>query len=274
MSDAGRRFAVGLARAGAGALVFALPMLMTMELWRIGFYIDPLKLALLNLLSVPLLVGVSFFVGLEDTFRWRDDLRDALIAYGIGWLVSAVLLTVFEILTFDARFADDLGRVAVQAPPAALGAMLGRSQLGTRGDEAKEDEQKQRTSYAGELLLMATGALFLAINVAPTQEIILIADKMAVWHVLLLVALSLATMHGFVYAVQFQGTPSLPPGTPFWSAFLRFTVAGYALVLLMSVYMLWTFGRTGGMALGPLIQTAVVLGFPAAVGAAGARLII
>jgi putative integral membrane protein (TIGR02587 family) len=133
-------------------------MLMTMELWRIGFYIDPLKLALLNLASLPLLLALSRVIGFQDTFRWRDDLADAFVAYGLGWLVSAALLTVFGIIDIDASLADNLGKIAVQAPPAALGAMLGRSQLGSERDEEKEERQKQRTSYAGELLLMGTGA--------------------------------------------------------------------------------------------------------------------
>jgi putative integral membrane protein (TIGR02587 family) len=121
---------------------------------------------------------------------------------------------------------------------------------------------------------MAVGAIFLAMNVAPTEEMILISYQMTVWHSVALMALSLLIMHGFVFAVEFQGSHSLPPGTPFWSAFLRFTVVGYAVALLMSVYILWTFGRTDGVALMPLLQSIVVLGFPAAVGAAAARLII
>jgi uncharacterized membrane protein len=37
---------------------------------------------------------------------------------------------------------------------------------------------------------------------------------------------------------------------------------------------LWTFGRLDGVSLQEVLSAAVVLGFPAAVGAAGARLII
>ena len=55
-------------------------------------------------------------------------------------------------------------------------------------------------------------------------------------------------MHAFVYALEFQGTASIPPETPFWSVFLRYTIVGYAVALLMSLYMLWTFGRTEGLA--------------------------
>ena len=121
---------------------------------------------------------------------------------------------------------------------------------------------------------MAAGALFLAFNVAPTEEIILIAHQMTVWHSMALVLASLLIMHAFVYALEFQGTASLPPGTPFWSVFLRFTIVGYAVALLTSLYMLWTFGRTEGLAFHQAISVLVVLGFPAAVGAAAARLIL
>ena len=41
-----RSFLVALARAFAGALIFGLPLLMTMEMWALGFYMEPLRLAL------------------------------------------------------------------------------------------------------------------------------------------------------------------------------------------------------------------------------------
>jgi putative integral membrane protein (TIGR02587 family) len=269
-----RDFAVGLARAFGGALLFALPMLMTMEMWWIGFTVDPLRLALLTVLTLPLLVGLAHFVGFEDTFGWRDDLKDAVIAYGVGWIAAAIALALFAVIGTGMPGASILGKIAIQAPPASIGAMLARSQLGTRSEQREEERKKKRMSYGGELFLMAVGALFLAINVAPTEEMVLIGLQMTAWHSLALLALSLAIIHGFVYALEFQGSPSLPPDTPFWSAFLRFTVVGYALALVISLYILWTFGRVGDTGLTTLLQTLVVLGFPAAIGAAAARLIL
>ncbi|CAN7555305.1 DUF2391 family protein [Phenylobacterium sp. LjRoot225] len=38
----------GLARAVAGALIFSFPLLMTMEMWQLGFYMDRLRLASLR----------------------------------------------------------------------------------------------------------------------------------------------------------------------------------------------------------------------------------
>ncbi|MFO7276098.1 MAG: TIGR02587 family membrane protein [Pseudomonadota bacterium] len=274
ISAARRRFLTGLARAYAGALIFALPMLMTMELWWIGFYADPLRLAVLTAATIPILAGLSSFVGFESTTGWRDDLKDACIAYGIGWTASALILLLFGVITSMTPVETLFGQIAIQAVPAGIGATLARSQLGSRGERQEEERRKEQASYGGELFLMGVGAIFLALNVAPTEEVVLIAHQMTLRHTLALVALSLLIMHGFVFAVEFQGSHSLPPGTPFWSAFLRFTVAGYALALVMSAFILWTFGRAEGVALEPFLQTIVVLGFPAAIGAAAARLIL
>jgi uncharacterized membrane protein len=78
--SANEAFLTGVARAFGGAIIFALPLLMTMEMWWLGFYIDPGRLLLLLVLLIPLLVGLSHFVGFEDTFDWHDDVVDAFVA--------------------------------------------------------------------------------------------------------------------------------------------------------------------------------------------------
>jgi len=264
-------FARNLARAAAGAVIFAFPMLMTMEMWELGFYMDRFRLALFLLLTLPLLFGLSYFSGFEETFCWQDDLIDALTAFGVGFLVSAALLLVFGILTTDQPLSQIVGKIALQAVPASVGAMLARTQLGQQQEE--DEERKRRCSYPGELFLMAAGALFVGFNVAPTEEMILIAYKMTPWHALALAVLSVVLLHLFVYTVGFAGQEN-GGRDGFLRVFLRFTVAGYGVALLVSFYLLWTFERVGGLSLPELVTTMVVLGFPAALGAATARLIV
>lgn len=69
-------YAVGLARAFGGAIIFAFPLLMTMEMWWLGLYMSRFRLVLFLVLSLPLLVGLSYFSGFQKTFRWRDDLME------------------------------------------------------------------------------------------------------------------------------------------------------------------------------------------------------
>src|SRR5690606_34859559 len=64
-SERDRKFRVGLARAFGGAIFFSLPMLMTMELWSLDFYMDRLRLALFMALMVPFLIVLDHYSGFE-----------------------------------------------------------------------------------------------------------------------------------------------------------------------------------------------------------------
>lgn len=271
------RFLVGIARGVAGALLFSIPMLMTMEMWFLGFYMERERLLLLLVLNLPLLIGLSHRIGFEHTATWRESARDAIVAYGMGVLASALILVLLGVITVDMAPREWVGMVAVQAVPASIGALLGRSQLSMRDEEDGEEDEPgdaPETSYATELFMMAVGALFLSLNLAPTEEMILLAHKMTAWHALALLTLSIFLMHGFVYALAFRGSHSLEEGTPGWHAFIRFTLPGYVVALAVSLYALWTFGRLDDLGSAQVILTVVVLSFPAAIGAAAVRLIL
>jgi putative integral membrane protein (TIGR02587 family) len=264
------RFVTGLGRGVAGALFLALPMLMTMEMWHLGFSMARERLFLLLLLDIPLLILLAHRIGFEKTFGWREAIRDAAIAYGIGILTSLVVLTALGLLRGGMPASELSGKVALQSVPASIGAMLGRSQLGHDDDDTGTKE----TSYAGELLLMAAGALFLSLNIAPTDEMMVLAYKMTAGHALAVALISIALMHGFVYAVSFTGGHELSPQTPWWHAFVRFTLPGYVIALAISIFALWIFERLVGSAPVEVALSVIVLGFPAALGAAAARLIL
>jgi putative integral membrane protein (TIGR02587 family) len=112
-------------------------------------------------------------------------------------------------------------------------------------------------------------------NIAATEEMILLAYKMTNWHAVILALGTILAMHTFVYAVEFSGQEEVQPeGSSMWSAFFRYTVVGYAIVLLISFYLLWTFGRVDGTGTTELVKSIIVLSFPGALGAAASRLIL
>lgn len=272
---AGRsRFWIALARAFGGAVIFSLPLAMTAEMWEIGATIPPERLLALLAGSFPLLVGLSYIAGFEDTLNLLDDALDAVVALGIGLAAGALLLWLFGALSPGVPLDEAVGKVALQAVPGAIGALLSRSQLHASGDEARESLRRQEESYGTELFTMVIGALFLALNIAPTEEIQMIAQRLAEWHLLLLMGFSLVAMHGFVYALEFRGSTGAPPGASVLALALRFTVPGYLLALVISLLALWVFGRTQGLSAEPLLAIVLVLGLPAALGAAAARLVL
>ena len=262
-------YARGLARAAAGAVIFGFPMMMTMELWELGFHMDRLRLALFVCAMAAVVFGLSVFAGFRDVNDLFDDVLDAFAAVAVGFGVSAVMLAIFGLLTAEMTMGEWVGKIAVQAGPAAIGAILANKQL--NGPGAVERKREGDAGYVSELFLMGAGALFLALNVAPTEEMVLIGYRMSAWHALGLVALSIGALHALVCTVGFAGHEAQEKPL---LAFFHFTLAGYGLALAVSVYALWTFGRLDDVGLNEVVRSAVVLGFPAALGAALARLLV
>jgi putative integral membrane protein (TIGR02587 family) len=268
-----RHYAHGLARAFGGALIFSFPLLMTMEMWSLGFTVPPVRLLVFIALSLPLLFGLSYYAGFRKTCGPRDDALDALAAIAVGFATASVLLLVFGVLRPGQPLHEITGKLSVQAVPAAIGALLARKQLAaSSGDSAGEPVgENNRDTYSSELFLMAVGSLFVAFNVAPTEEMVLIAYMMTPWHALALMALSIGLLHLIVYSLGFAGQH--PHDRP-WLAFAHFTLPGYAIALLIALYAQWTFGHLDGEASGQFTMTTAVLAFPAALGAGAARLLV
>ncbi|WP_342354331.1 TIGR02587 family membrane protein, partial [Paracoccus siganidrum] len=258
-------------RAAGGALIFSLPMLMTTELWSLGFYLDRLRLLLLVVASLPLLVLLSRHVGFERTRSWRSDMFDALIALGVAAVISVVVLVLLGVIDAGTSLDAAMGKISIQMVPASMGALLAKSQFGAgSGDDPAEQEE----TWWGELFLMVAGALFLGLNTAPTEEVMLISYQMTHWHALALVALSLLLMHGFVFSMGFAGGTEVSAEEPWWSAFIRMTLPGFVIALAVSFGLLWLFARTDGLSFDGTVMATIVLAFPCAIGAAAARLIL
>lgn len=115
-----------MARAYAGAIVFSFPMLMTMEMWHLGFFMSKFRLALFIVVGVLLLAGISFYEGFSDTFRGKDDILETFVAYFVGFSSSAVMLFLFGVVKFGMSADEIIGKVSLQAVTAALDASASR----------------------------------------------------------------------------------------------------------------------------------------------------
>ncbi|MGD9868065.1 MAG: TIGR02587 family membrane protein [Hyphomicrobiales bacterium] len=268
---ADRQFFKGLGRAFGAALMFATPMIMTMEMWAIGFTVPPWRLMLLMLVMVPLVAGLSRFAGIRSSSDWRANVVDGFVAIAVGAVMAASVLLLLGIIGGGMTAREIVGKLSVQTFAGSIGAALARDQMGRH---QVDDGGRKRTTYAQALFLMTAGAVFLGLNIAPTEEVALLAYKTTAASKLALVAVSMMLMHGFVYGLNFRGMPAPPEGATFWSLFIHYTVVGYAIALSVSLYMLWTFGSLDGTGMEEVLSAAVVLAFPCALGAAAFRLIL
>jgi len=266
---------VDLARAYGSAILFSFPILMTMEMWWQGFAMSAPRLLIFTLVAIPLLLGLSYYDGFEDTFSFLDDIRETLIAYFVGITSSALLLYLFGVLKPEMSWDERIGKISVQAVTASLGAMFAQSLLGGGEEAGETGKRKRKATYLGQLFLTVVGALFLSMSVAPTEEMILIAFQMNHWHTLGLVVATLFAMHAFINAAERRGEAAGDStDTGQVSLFVRYTVVGYAVVLAISYYVLWTFGSLAGMGFPEQLEAVIVLGFPAGLGGSASRLIL
>lgn len=262
-------FWLDIAHDFGGAIIFSLPLLMTMEMWWLGFYMDRLRLALFLVFSFIVIMGLSYFEGGEETFK--IEVLDAFTACAVGYVVATVMLLLFGIIKPGMSADELIGKIALHSIACSIGAILARRQLSA---EETHKEQRRVDQYGGKIFLMAVGAIFLAFQLAPTEEMVRIGYQITGWHATALAVVSLGTMQAFLCSIEAQGRLSIFSAGFFWGVFMRFTIVGYALVLLLSFYVLWTFGRLDGAALSEAMMSVLILGFPAALGASAARLIL
>ncbi len=262
-------FGIDLAHDLAGAILFSFPLLMTMEMWWLGFYMDRLRLALFLAITFVLVLGISYFEGGAETFK--IEVLDALAACAAGYAVATAMLLLFGILKPGMSADEIIGKISLHAIPSSIGAILARRQLGV---EESGKERRRREWHGAKIFFMAVGAVFLAFQLAPTEEMVLIGHKMTGWHAAALAVVSLCVMQAFLCSVERGNRATIFRSDLFWGVFLRFTIVGYALALLISLYILWTFGRLDGAGMTEIVMSMIVLAFPASLGAAAARLIL
>ena len=265
---------MGLGRAIAGSIIFSLPMMMTMEMWWIGFYISPMRLACLILFSLPLFYRISTMIGFRRSKTFWDNAIDVLVSYAVAFLTTGIVLSALGVIQWHMDSGSAYSILLLQAVPGSLGALLARNIVSEGGKSEDDAQEKEGRNYKDDLTILATGALFLAFNLAPTEEMILLSYKMTTWHALVLLLLTLIVMHAFAVASSRYSPTQLSSWPIHWGVFVRITSSGYLIAFLISFFMLWVFESLADKSFYNAVKGIIVLGFPAGIGAAASRMIL
>jgi putative integral membrane protein (TIGR02587 family) len=171
-----------------------------------------------------------------------------------------------------------VGKVALQMIPIAFGASLAATQLAAPGEEGADTGSsagdRAAVGTTGRLFVAAGAALLFALNVAATEEPMLLGIEAGPWQLLAVMAGSYLVTLAIVFYADFRGGSSAPIGGGPLSGPFTETAAAYAISLLVSLLLLWAFGRTDGMGLPALTGQVVMLGIVASFGAAAGRLLV
>lgn len=115
-------YARDLGRAFGGALLFGLPLLMTMEMWNYGLTLDGTRLAIFFLSALSLLFGLAHFAGFTPSRSLGLAALEVFAALAVGFISVCILLALFGVLEDAASPRIRASQVALQVVPAAMGA--------------------------------------------------------------------------------------------------------------------------------------------------------
>ena len=264
-------------RGVVGGLLFSLPLLYTMEAWWAGFVVRRLALLCLIMGTFVLLLGYNRYAGIRYDATSREVIIDSIEEMGLGLLIAAVLLWLLGRLTWDMTWHEIASKIVVEAMAVAIGVSIGTAQLGGAKadvDTDGEDDTNQPVSdsYKGQVVITFCGAVLFAGNVAPTEEIMVIALESPVWKLLILAALSMVLGGVILYYTNFVGAEHAVAND--FIEICRDVVIMYAIALVASALMLWFFDRFAELALDMWIAQTVVLAVAAMLGASAGRLLL
>jgi putative integral membrane protein (TIGR02587 family) len=273
------------ARGIAGGLLFSFPLLYTMEVWWAGFIASPLQLMVMVIVTYLLLLGYNRYAGMRPGASWRSVFIDSVEEMGLGIIIAFAVLFVLNRIQFQDMSMDEImGKIIIEAMAVSIGVSIGTAQLGGADDEEAEESEVQaeakeagwRTGLKSKISLVVLalcGSVIVGGNVAPTEEVVLLAVEAAPYHILLMAVLSLAMSVVVVYFSDFRGMGKHAPGNLAFAVTLD-TCLSYLTALAASAFLLWFFGRFEGVSFEVAFAQCIVLGVLASMGASAGRLLI
>ncbi len=284
-----------LVRAASGGLLFGVPLLYTMEVWARGATMSPRMLLVVLAATLAINFAFCFVSGFRPDTGVREAALEAVTAVGIGLVFAFVVLVLIGEIEPGISFDEVSGKLLLGAAAVSLGVSFADAHLRGKsrtGDENQGDGSDKGSGGGGDstpepprdpdamqlredaLDVAATliGSVLFALNIAPTEEIILIAARLNGWQLLALLGGAILLCYVILYASGFEDQPVHVKGilqSP-WAE----TVMTAGISLLVALTLLWLIGRPEATSsLGVAVASTVTLGLPAAVGGAAGRLV-
>ncbi|MBA2314936.1 MAG: TIGR02587 family membrane protein [Chloroflexi bacterium] len=260
----------------AGGLLVGLPLLWTMEVWDDGAVLPAGKLLVLLAIAFAVVVGFNALAGFRRERSWRELLVDSVQALGLSVIVAAGALAVLGRLDPTLGLPTLIGRIAIETIPVAFGASLAATVMAApdENESGGLGPDAATVGSLGRLLVAGAGALYFALNIAPTDEVRILAAEATEIQLLVAVLVSLATSLAIVFHAEFRGGRSDPSGDGPLDGPIGETIAAYAVSLIISLVLLWSFGSTDGTGPRTVLAQVVMLGIVASFGAAAGRLLV
>jgi putative integral membrane protein (TIGR02587 family) len=277
-----------LIRGCCGGFLLGIPLLYTMEVWWIGSFVEP---PMMIVAIAAVFVGVF---GLNRTSGFRktngnkasDAFIDTIEALAIGFICATLVLILLQEITPQVPLDEAIGKAIFESIPFSLGVALASHFLSGSRDTAPE--QKSGGSQSGKMdqeeVINATladigatliGAAIIASNIAPTDEVSMLAAATSPPWLLAIVAASLLISYGIVFEAGFADQQRRLEHQGIFQQPLSETMMAYLVSLIAAAFMLWFFQQLSfDDPWSMWLCYTLILGLPATIGGAAGRLAI
>lgn len=262
-------------RGVAGGLMFSLPLLYTMEVWWAGFTLHPGRVLLYFVCTFALLMLYNRFAGLRRDAMLREVAIDSVEEMGLGLVIAALVLWLTGRIDHGMSLAELAGKIVMEGMTVAIGVSVGTAQLGGEGaeDEGVAGDDGWSVGYLPQVAIGLCGAVLFVANVAPTEEIAVVAMES---RPLMLFLLALASLFLGALVLHFAGVHGADRhvARDTWVLTFRGIVTTYAVALGASAGCMYFFGRLDGLPWQLVLAHCVVAAVPAVLGASAGRLLL
>lgn len=250
-------------------------------MWNIGTYVEAWQLIGMLALTFVALIALAHVSGFR-TGAARDhlptDLEEAVEALAVGAIGSVLVLVALARLGPADPLDQWVRFIALQTVPLSIGAALGNALLADRGSLGSDDtasEGSEARAVIVDVAATAFGAFFLCFNIAPTEEVQLLASEASLVHLVALIVLSLLIGYAIVFEAEFIGIGRRRAQAGPFQHPITETTLSYCVSLGVAALTLLALGRVElSDPLRDVVAQTVVLGLPATIGGAAGRLVV
>lgn len=272
-------------RGASGGFLFGIPLLYTMEVWWIGSSVSMARVLMAIVLTFAIVFMLNRTAGFRktNTIQARDAAIDTIEALAIGIICTGLVLCLLQEINLETPLNEALGKLVYESMPFTLGVALANQFLSTKegGEEAKEDttrfQQQEGTLNATLSDLGGTliGAIIIAFNIAPTDEVPMLASAVHELGLLAIMVASLVISYAIVFAAGFANQQKRQQQKGLFQRPLSETVMSYLFSLLAAIAMLVFFDKLNGQDPWQVwLSHSILLGLPVTIGGAAGRLAI
>jgi putative integral membrane protein (TIGR02587 family) len=274
-------------RGVCGGFLFGIPLLYTMEVWWVGSLAKPQMILValaVTFLVVYLLNRTEGFRRYHRSHRPYEAVVDTVEAMAIGIIGATFMLILLRELTCDNFLKESVGKIVFESVPFTLGVALSNHFLAGDKKNNSSEQNSQFSKQRNEDDLHATlsdiggtliGATVIAFNIAPTDEIPMLAAAVSPDWLLAIIATSLLLTYGIVFEAGFSNQQKRFYQRGIFQRPLSETIMAYLVSLIAAAFMLWFFQKlTFSDPWTMWLDHALLLGLPASIGGAAGRLAI